>query len=262
MISIKNALQLQKMREAGALLHEVLLLVRASIEPGMTTRQVDRLAEQLIRKHGAVPSFLGYNGFPASLCTSIDEAVVHGIPGDTKLEEGMILSVDGGLILDGWQADSAFTVGIGTISPEKQQLIQVTEESFFKAVVLARAGNRLGDIGHAVQAYVEGFGFAPVRALCGHGIGRAMHEDPEVPNYGTPGRGTRLQSGMTIAIEPMIAAGTWEVKQLSDGWTVVTRDGKPCAHYEHTVAITDGEPEIFTLPGWKPEVLTSGREAP
>lgn len=251
MISLKNPRQLEKMREAGALLHEVLTQVRAFIEPGKTTRQIDQFAEKLIRSHGAVPSFLNYNGFPASLCTSINEQVVHGIPDDTVLEEGMILSVDGGVILNGWQSDSAFTVGVGEISEQARKLIEVTEQSFFAGIAQAREGQHLSDIGHAVQTYVESFGFAPVRALCGHGIGREMHEDPEVPNYGEPGRGTRLRAGMTIAVEPMITAGDWQVEMLDDGWTVVTKDGSLCAHYEHTIAITDGEPEILSLPGYK-----------
>lgn len=251
MIGIKNPAQLQKMREAGILLREVLLEVRRRIEPGITTRQLDQIAEQRIRKHGAIPSFLGYNGFPASLCTSINEQVVHGIPDDTPLVEGQILSVDGGLILDGWQADSAFTVGVGRISQAARVLIEATERAFFEGIGQAREGNRVSDIGHAVEAYVASFGFRPVRALCGHGIGRQLHEDPEVPNYGLPGRGVRLRAGMTLAVEPMIAAGNWPVHQLQDGWTVVTDDGSLCAHYEHTIAITaDGaDPEILTLPG-------------
>jgi methionyl aminopeptidase len=251
MIGIKNPAQLQSMREAGALLREVLLAVRERVRPGVTTRQLDRLAEEMIRKRGAVPSFLHYDGFPASLCTSPDDRVVHGIPGDEPLREGQILSIDGGLVLDGWQADSAFTVGVGEIAEEAQRLIQATERSFFQGIAQAREGNRVSDIGHAVQAYVEGFGYAPVRALCGHGIGREMHEDPEVPNYGPPGRGVRLRAGMTLAVEPMIAAGGWPVHQLADGWTMVTDDGSLCAHYEHTIAITaDGaDPEILTLPG-------------
>ena len=251
MIPLKNPAQIQKMREAGALLREVLLEIRGRIEPGVTTRQLDRLAATLIGRRGARPSFLHYNGFPASICTSPDSQVVHGIPGDTPLAEGQILSVDGGLILDGWQADSAFTVGVGKISEQASKLIEVTERSFFEGIAMAREGNRIGDIGHAVQACVEGFGFAPVRKLCGHGIGRQMHEDPTVPNYGPPGRGARLRAGMTLAVEPMIAAGGWPVHQLPDGWTEVTDDGSLCAHYEHTIAITDGgmDPEILTLPG-------------
>jgi len=251
MIGIRNPGQLQKMREAGALLHEILGQVRKQIGPGVTTRHLNQVAERLMRKGGATPSFLNYNGFPASLCTSVNDQVVHGIPNDTPLKEGAILSIDGGLMLDGWQADSAFTVGIGEISARPRALIEVTERSFYEGIAMAREGKRLSDIGHAVQSYVERFGFQPVRALCGHGIGRRMHEDPEVLNYGDPGRGVRLRAGMTLAVEPMIVAGGWQVHQLVDGWTVVTDDGGLCAHYEHTIAVTpDGaDPEILTLPG-------------
>lgn len=251
MISIKNPAQLQKMREAGAILREVLLQVRAMVEPGMTTKRLDQFAEKLIRKHGATPSFLHYNGFPASLCTSPDDQVVHGIPDEKPLREGQILSVDGGLVLNGWQADSALTVGVGRISEQAQHLIEVTERSFFEGIAQAREGNRISDIGCAVQSFVEQHGFTPVRALCGHGIGRMLHEDPEVPNYGAPGRGVRLRHGMTLAVEPMIVTGNWPVHQLRDGWTMVTDDGGLCSHYEHTIAITEGgaDPEILTLPG-------------
>ncbi len=251
MIGIKNSAQLQKMREAGVLLRQVMLEIRGMIRPGVTTKHLNERAERLIRKHGAIPSFLNYNGFPASLCTSPDDQVVHGIPDDTPLQEGQILSVDGGLVLDGWQADSAFTAGVGEVSPQAQQLMEVTERSFFEGIAQAREGKRIGDIGHAVQTYVESFGFSSVRALCGHGIGRTMHEDPEVPGYGLPGRGARLRAGMTLAVEPMITAGGWEVEFLSDGWTCLTADGSLCSHYEHTIAITPGggDPEILTLPG-------------
>ena len=251
MIGIRNRVQLQKMREAGALLHEVLREVRGRIEPGVTTRQLDQLAERLIRKGGAIPSFLNYNGFPASLCTSVDDQVVHGIPDDTPLREGQILSIDGGLILDGWQADSAFTAGVGKISTQARALIEATERSFYEGIAMAREGNRVSDIGHAVQSCVERSGFKPVRALCGHGIGKRLHEEPEVPNYGEPGRGVRLRTGMTLAVEPMIVSGDWPVHQLPDGWTVVTDDGGLCAHYEHTIAIAPNgaDPEILTLPG-------------
>jgi len=251
MIGIRNPAQLRKMREAGALLHEVLRKVCERIEPGVTTRHLDQLAERLIRKGGAEPSFLNYNGFPASLCTSVDDQVVHGIPNDTALREGQILSIDGGLVLDGWQADSAFTAGVGKIGSRARALIEVTERSFFEGAAVTREGKRIGDIGHAVQRYVERFGFQPVRALCGHGIGRRMHEEPEVPNYGEPGRGVRLRAGMTLAVEPMIVTGDWPVRRLHDGWTEVTDDGGLCAHYEHTIAIAPngGDPEILTLPG-------------
>ena len=254
MITIKNAAQIAKMREAGAMLHSVLTQLKGKIEPGITTKELDRFAEKLIRSYGAVPSFLNYEGYPASICASVDSQVVHGIPSKkTVLKEGQIISVDCGLILDGWQSDSAFTAPVGKVSEEAQRLIDVTEESFFEALKVAREGNRISDIGHAVQQYVESRGFSTVRALCGHGIGREMHEDPQVPNYGIPGHGVRLRRGMTICIEPMIAAGDYHVKTLRDGWTVVTTDGSLCSHYEHTIAITDGEPELLTYPGYHKE---------
>ena len=251
MITIKNSAQIAKMREAGAMLHEVLTQLRGKIQPGVTTYELDQFAEKLIRSFGAIPSFLNYEGFPASICASVDNQVVHGIPSkNTVLKEGQIISVDCGLILGGWQSDSAFTAPVGKVSEEAQRLIDVTEESFFEALKVAREGNRVSDIGHAVQKYVEDRGFGTVRALCGHGIGREMHEDPQVPNYGIPGHGVRLRRGMTIAVEPMITAGDYHVKTLRDGWTVVTTDGSLCSHYEHTVLITDGEPELLSYPGY------------
>ena len=250
MITIKNAAQIAKMREAGAMLHEVLTQLKGQVAPGVTTKELDHFAQKLITSFGATPSFLGYEGFPASICASVDSQVVHGIPSPkTVLREGQILSIDCGLILDGWQSDSALTVGVGKISDEAQRLIDVTEQSFFAGLEMAREGNRVSDIGHAVQRYVESRGFSSVRALCGHGIGREMHEDPSVPNYGIPGHGVRLRRGMTICIEPLIAAGDYHVRTLSDGWTVVTSDGSLCSHYEHTILITDGEPELLSLPG-------------
>ena len=254
MITIKNSAQIGKMREAGAMLHDVLMQVKQRVVPGVTTKELDQFAEKLIRSYGATPSFLNYEGYPASICTSVDSQVVHGIPSQhTVLREGQILSIDAGLILDGWQSDSALTVGVGRISEEAQRLIDVTEQSFFAALEVAREGNRISDIGHAVQSYVEERGFSTVRALCGHGIGREMHEDPSVPNYGEPGHGVRLRKGMTICIEPMIAAGDYRVKTLRDGWTVVTCDGSLCSHYEHTIVITDGAPELLSLPGYHKE---------
>ena len=254
MITIKNSAQISKMREAGALLHEVLTQLRGKIQPGVPTYELNQYAEKLIRSFGATPSFLNYQGFPASICASVDSQVVHGIPSKkTVLKEGQIISVACGLILDGWQSDSAFTAPVGKVSEEAQRLIDVTEESFFEALKVAREGNRISDIGHAVQQYVESRGFSTVRALCGHGIGREMHEDPQVPNYGIPGHGVRLRRGMTICIEPLIAAGDYHVKTLRDGWTVVTTDGSLCSHYEHTIAITDGEPELLTYPGYHKE---------
>lgn len=253
MIQIKNAAQLDKMRAAGRLLYEIMQRLREAIKPGESTAAIDAFAEEQIRRHKATPSFLGYRGYPKSICSSVDDEVVHGIPSDEViLKEGMILSVDCGLILNGWQADSAFTVPIGQVSPEKLRLIRLTEACFFAGARAAVAGNRIGDIGHAVQSLAEAEGLGVVRALTGHGIGRAMHEDPSVPNFGTPGQGARLRPGMTIAVEPMITLGSWGVQEMDDGWTIKTTDGSACAHYEHTLAITpDGLPELFTLPDYR-----------
>ena len=252
MISLKNSDQIAKMRAAGQLLYEVHQKLRAEIKPGITTWDLDAYAESLIRKAGAIPSFKGYHGFPATLCTSVDDAVVHGIPSKKQvLKEGQIISVDCGLILDGWQSDSAFTAGVGDISPEAQSLIEITEECFWRAARQCVAGNRLGDVGYACQEWAESHGCGVIRDLTGHGIGREMHEDPPVYNYGVPGKGLRLRKGMTIAIEPMISAGDWRVTCDADQWTYRTRDRSLCSHYEHTLAINDeGLPEILTLPGF------------
>ncbi len=251
MITIKNPDQLSKMRSAGHLLYDVLCGLREVIVPGITTKALDAWASERIRKAGAVPSFLNYHGYPACICTSMDSQVVHGIPSDAvTLDEGSIISVDCGLILDDWQADSAFTVPLGQVPDEVLTLIRVTEECFFAGAAKALDGGRMGDIGHAVQSLAERHGFGVIRMLTGHGIGRQMHEDPSVPNYGIAGQGIRLRRGMTLALEPMIALGDYRVKELSDGWTIVTVDGSPCAHYEHTIAITQGEPEVLTLPGY------------
>lgn len=233
------------MRVAGHLLDAVLEEVCAAVTPGVTTRHLSELADRLIRKGGAVPSFLGYQGFPAALCTSVDDAVVHGIPDDVPLREGQIVGLDCGLILDGWQSDMARTVGVGKVSDGARRLIDVTKQCFFEALAFCLPDKRLGDIGHAVQSYAEAQGYSVVRALCGHGIGREMHEAPEVNNFGTPGHGLRLRPGMTIAIEPMINEGTWEVD--IDDWDVRTADGLLSAHYENTVLITSGEPEILSM---------------
>ena len=252
MIYLKNAEQLACMRKAGAALFEVLCRLREAVKPEVSTAALNVYAEQLIRKHRATPSFLGYHGYPASLCTSVNDQVVHGIPSeDVMLKEGDILSVDCGLVLDGWQADSAFTVGVGAISADAQKLIDVTEESFFKGVRQAVYKNHLGDISSAVQTYAESHGYGVVRKLTGHGIGRNMHEEPSIPNFGTAGRGVRLKPGMTLAIEPMITMGHYDVYELDDGWTFVTKDGSMCSHYEHTIAINEqGLPELLTYPGF------------
>lgn len=257
MIIIKNPLQLAKMRSAGHLLCDVLRRTREFIRPGITTQDVNAFTDEFIRKGGGIPTELGYCGYPASICASIDDEVVHGIPSkNVTLEEGSILSVDVTLALDGWQADSAFTAPVGKISAEKEKLIRVTEECFWKGAAAAVKENRLGDVGWAVQAHAEQNGFSVVRDLTGHGIGRDMHEDPAVPNYGMPGHGVRLRPGMTFCIEPMINMGRWQVHQLADGWTIVTNDHLPSAHYEHTIAVTaGGQPEILTLSDekWKGE---------
>ena len=251
MITIKNESQIEKMRAAGALLHSVLEELRREIEPGVTTLHLDQMAEKLIRKAGAIPSFKGYNGFPFSICASVDDQVVHGFSNKKKLREGQLLSVDCGVILDGWQSDSAFSVLVGGGSPKAQKLIDVTEECFWIGANMAREGNRLGDLSHAIQVHAEKHGYGVIRDLCGHGIGQEMHEDPNVPNFGNAGRGVKLRAGMTLAIEPMISMGSWKVYCEDDDWTIVTQDGSLCSHYEHTVLITDGEPEILSLPGIK-----------
>lgn len=252
MITLKNPAQLSKMRSAGHLLYDILQSIREVIKAGESTGAIDAYAEEKIRRAGAVPSFLNYQGYPKSICSSIDDEVVHGIPSDDViLKEGSILSVDCGLILDGWQADSAFTMAIGEISQDLADLIRVTEECFFAGAAAAVEGNRIGDIGYAVQKLAEAHHYGVVRELTGHGIGRNMHEDPSVPNYGLPGHGTRLKAGMTIAIEPMITLGSYRVREMDDGWTIKTIDGSACAHYEHTVAITPNGPELLTLPGYR-----------
>ncbi len=256
MITIKTESQIEKMRKAGELLHSVLDALRAEIKPGITTLHLDRMAERLIRAAGAVPSFKGYQGFPFSICASVDDQVVHGFSNDRPLKQGQLLSIDCGVILGGWQSDSAFSVLVGAGSRENQKLVDVTEECFWLGAAQARAGNRLGDISHAVQAHAEAHGYGVIRDLCGHGIGQEMHEDPNVPNFGPAGRGVKLQAGMVLAIEPMISMGTWKVYLEDDDWTVVTRDHSVCSHYEHTVLITDGEPEILSFPGARiPEAL-------
>lgn len=249
MITIKNETQIEKMRKAGALLHSVLEALRAEIQPGVTTMHLDRMAERLIRAGGAVPSFKGFQGFPYSICASVDDQVVHGFSNGTPLREGQLLSIDCGCILDGWHSDSAFSLLVGGGSPEAQKLIDVTEECFWIGAAQAVSGNRLGDISHAIQVHAEKHGYGVVRDLCGHGIGREMHEDPNIPNFGPPDRGVRLRPGMTLAIEPMITMGSWRVYVDRDEWTVRTQDGSLASHYEHTLLITEGEPEILSFPG-------------
>ena len=248
MITIKTPSEIALMRESGKLTRDVLELAGRSIRPGMTTKELDKIAHDFIRDNGAYPSFLGYGGYHASTCISINDMVVHGIPSDDIIiREGDIVSVDVGTILNGWQGDAARTFAVGEISEEKKKLVKVTEECFFKAVENLKSGTPLGDIGYNVQTHAEANGFSVVRALVGHGIGREMHEDPSVPNYGKKGTGIRLKAGMVIAIEPMINAGVYQVDFMSDGWGVKTRDRRPSAHYENTVAILEDGVEILTL---------------
>lgn len=248
MITIKTAEEIELMRKANVIVRDTLDLLRDNIKEGMTTKALDKIAYDYITKCGAKPSFLGYDGFPASICTSINEQVVHGIPSDkVVIKEGDIVSVDCGSIYKGFNGDAARTFMIGKVDEKVKKLVEVTQQSFFEGVKILKEGVRLGDLGHAIQSYAESFGYGVVRALVGHGIGRDMHEDPEVPNYGRAGHGLRLRKNMTIAIEPMINMGTHDVYMLDDGWTIVTADNLPSAHYENTVAITEDGVEILSL---------------
>ncbi|GAB6152991.1 type I methionyl aminopeptidase [Desulfosporosinus burensis] len=246
MIELKNANQLELMRNAGRIVAETLELVREYAKPGVTTLELDRIAENFIRAQGAIPAFKGYNGFPATLCTSVNEQVVHGIPSLRYLDSGDIISIDCGAHKDGFFGDAAVTLTIGEVDEDIQRLLKVTQESLMLGIAQARIGNRLYDVSHAVQKHVEANKFSVVRDYVGHGIGRAMHEEPQIPNFGKPGRGPRLEVGMALAIEPMVNMGTHEVQTLKDRWTVVTKDNRPSAHFEHTVAITENGPEILT----------------
>ena len=247
-VSMKSAREIELMREAGRLLSRVHEQLGEAIRPGMSTLEIDQLGEKLIRDLGCVPNFLHYSGYPASICVSVNDEVVHGIPRkDRILKEGDIVSLDAGLIYKGYHSDAARTHAVGRISPEAQQLIEVTRQSFFEGIKMAREGCHLHDISNAIDAYVSRFGYGIVRDLVGHGIGTSLHEDPQIPNFAQRRKGVRLQAGMTLAVEPMINAGGWEVDFLNDGWTVVTRDGSLSAHYENTILVTDGEPEILTL---------------
>ena len=235
------------MRRAGRVVGQTLDMVGEILKPGMTTGELDRLVEEFIRSHDAIPAFKNYQGFPGSACISIDEEVVHGLPGKRVMKDGELVSVDVGSIVDGYYGDAARSFAIGEISPEKQELMNRTQESLKAGIDKARKGNKLGAISAAVQQVAESYGYGVVRELVGHGIGRDMHEDPQVPNVGSPEDGPMLKTGMVIAIEPMINMGTYHVKTMPDGWTIVTADGLPSAHFEHTVAITDNGPEILTV---------------
>jgi len=246
LIQIKSQREIVRMRKACQIAHGARALAGSMVEPGITTGAIDREVRRFIEAQGATPAFLGYNGFPNSVCISINEAVIHGIPDSREIVSGDIVSIDVGTVFDGFYGDTAATFAAGTVSAEAQRLIEVTRQSFYGALDYCRAGYRISDISHAIQRHVEEHGFSVVRDFVGHGIGKALHESPEVPNFGEPGRGARLQAGMTLAIEPMVNAGGYAVTILDDGWTVVTADGSPSAHYENTVLITEGEPEILT----------------
>ena len=247
MIAIKNEQELMCMRQACKITAAARALAGEMVRPGVSTKEIDKAVYDFIVSQGAKPSFRGYHGFPASTCISVNSTVIHGIPGGYRLQEGDIVSVDVGAYYKGFHGDCAATFPCGEISAEAQRLIDVTKQSFFEGIRFAIKGHRVSDISHAIQTYVESNGFSVVRSFVGHGVGAQLHEEPEVPNFGAPGRGPRMLPGMTLAIEPMINAGTFDVKVLGDGWTTVTADGKLSAHYENTVLITDGEPEILTV---------------
>jgi methionyl aminopeptidase len=246
-IVIKNDEQISIMRKAGRIVAETLLQMEKEVRPGITTAELDRIAEEFITKHGAKPSFKGLYGFPSSLCISVNEQVIHGIPGEYTLKEGDIVSIDCGAYINGFHGDAARTIPVGDINSKAQKLIDVTKKSFFRGIEYAKIGNSLGDISHEIQSYVEAAGFSVVRDFVGHGIGSSLHEDPNVPNFGKNGKGPKLVKGMVLAIEPMVNIGTHRVKTLKNGWTVVTRDNSLSAHYENTIAILPNGPEILTL---------------
>jgi methionyl aminopeptidase len=246
MIQLKSPREIEKMRTAGKIVAEVLDLISENIRPGITTKALDKLAADHFRKNDARSAFLGYQGFPANICVSIDDEVVHGIPGNRKLTEGQLVSVDVGAFVEGYCGDSARTFAVGGPSEENKKLMEVTQQALFRGIEKCRVGNRLGDLSSAIQRYAEENGFSVVRDLVGHGIGRKMHEEPQVPNYGKPDTGIEFKEGLVLAIEPMINAGRYEIRILPDGWTIVTADGSRSAHFEHTVAITSNGPEILT----------------
>lgn len=248
LVRLKTDREVAAMRRAGAIVAEMLARCRAAVRPGVTTAELDRIGASVIAAHGATSSFLGYYGYPATICTSVNEEIVHGIPGARKLREGDIVGIDVGAIVDGWHADAAITVPVGTVRREAERLIRVTEEALVRGLAAARAGGRLGDIGAAVQSYAEANGYSVVRNYVGHGIGRAMHEPPQVPNFGEAGQGRPIHPGLCIAIEPMLNAGSPMTRLLPDGWTVVTADGSLSAHFEHTVAVTPAGPVVLTAP--------------
>jgi methionyl aminopeptidase len=249
MIILKSRREIEKMKKSNALVAAILEELRKKIKPGVKTIELDRLSEEMALKKGARPAFKGYRGYPYSLCTSVNSEVVHGMPSERELKEGDIISLDFGILNDGYYGDAAVTVPVGQVTPAAKRLLAVTEEALYRGIAEARAGNRIGDISAAIQGHAEAAGFSVVRDLVGHGIGRSLHEDPQVPNYGTSGRGIELKAGMVFAIEPMVNEGTYRVDVLRDGWTVVTADGKLSAHFEHSVAITENGPVVLSRIG-------------
>ena len=244
----RSADQIAKMRAAGRVVAEMHEAIRAELRPGVTTTELDRIGREVLERRGAVSNFLGYHGYPAVICASPNDVIVHGIPGPRRLEDGDIISIDCGAVVDGWHGDAAFTAPVGEVAPEVARLVEVTRQALFAGIAQMRDGNRMGDVGSAVQGTAEDAGFSVVREYVGHGIGTAMHEKPEVPNLGVRGKGTKIKAGMTLALEPMVNLGEPDTFLTDDGWTVVTADGSWSAHWEHTVLVTDGEPQILTAP--------------
>ncbi|MFN3918404.1 MAG: type I methionyl aminopeptidase [Flavobacteriales bacterium] len=259
MVYYKTKEEIEIQRQSSLLVGKTQAEIAKLIRPGVTTLQLDKIAEEFIRDNGGVPGFKGYGGFPNSLCTSVNEAVVHGIPNNKPLKDGNIISVDCGVLLNGFYGDSAYTYEVGEVSEDIKKLLKITKESLDLAIKQCVVGNRIGDIGHAVQEHTEKYGYGVVRELVGHGVGKSLHEKPEVPNYGKRGNGLRLQVGLVLAIEPMINLGKKEVKQLQDGWTIVTMDGKPSAHFEHNVAITESGPDVLSTFQYIEEVLNKSK---
>jgi len=246
MINIHSSREIEQLRKANAIVAEVFQKLKGEVASGVATRELDRIAEEYIRSRGAIPAFKGYRGFPATLCISINEEVVHGIPGQRKLREGEIVSIDVGVNLDGYFGDAAISLPVGEVDPKAKRLLEVTERALYLGIKEAKIGNRLFDISFAIQGWVESHGFSVVRDFVGHGIGKSLHEEPQIPNFGPPHQGPRLEKGMVLALEPMVNEGSYEVRILSDAWTVVTADGKRSAHFEHTIAVADGEAEILS----------------
>ena len=249
MIVCKSSSEIEKLKKSNHIVSLILEELRKSVKPGVTTLELDQLAEKLIRKHDCIPAFKGYRNYPACLCISVNEQIVHGIPGNRKLQNGDIVSLDLGVKCDGFYGDAAITVPVGEVSPESQKLIDITKEALYLGIEKARAGNRLSDISHAIQTWVEKHGFSVVRDFVGHGIGKNLHEEPQIPNFGKPGFGPRLRKGMVLALEPMVNAGGHEIKILDDGWTAVTADGSRSAHFEHSVAVTEDGPLVLSERG-------------